>query len=251
MSYVSRRNWKNSSSGFSYTNKGSKRVRKIILFIFFLFILYEVVSALFLVSYRVESISMEPTIPSSAVVLASPLIYGPEVPFTSVRIPGIRKPNRGDIVVCSPAFQQPVTWYLKTVDAIISFFTLQKRGIVQERNWVNSLVVKRVAGVPGDTVKMDNYELLIKPNGKNYFFSERDIMQVEYSTDHYSKPELLPEDFPLSGNMDEVTLGPGEYFLIGDNRSMSNDSYYWGAVDINNIHAKVLFEYAPEIKLLQ
>ncbi len=105
--------------------------------------------------------------------------------------------------------------------------------------------------MPGDTVRMTDFEIQIKPEGKNYFFSEKEIMQVEYSIERYSTPGNLPDDFPLSGNMNEIRLGPDDYFMMGDNRSRSNDSYYWGPVGSNNITAKVLLEYAPEIKMLQ
>ncbi len=251
MSYVTRRSWKNRSSGFRYTDKKSHLPSKIIVFVLLLFLLFELITSIFIISYRIESISMEPTIPSSAVILASPLIYGPEIPFSSVRLPGIKNPVRGDIVVCSPAFSRQHPWYIKASDTIIAFFTFQKKKISGESNWVNSKTIKRVVGVPGDTVKMENFEIFIKPKGKKYFFSECDIIQVEYSTENYQGPELLPKDFPFSGNMEAIVLGEDQYFLSGDNRSMSNDSYYWGPVGISNICAKVILEYAPEIKLLQ
>ena len=152
---------------------------------------------MFLISYRVESISMEPTIASGSVVLATPLIYGPEVPFTTIRIPEFKNPARGDLVISSPAFHQEQPWYFKAVDSIFRFFTLQKKGFNQDSSWINSKSVKRVVGLPGDTVKMINSEILIRPEGKNYFFSEKEIMQIEYSIENYFKPQQLPEDFPF------------------------------------------------------
>jgi len=225
-------------------------IRGIIFFLLMLFIVYELVTSIFIISYKVESISMEPTIPSGAVILAAPIIYGPEIPLASLRIPGLRKPVRGDLVISHPAYHQDLPWYRNLLESIAGFFTFQRKGR-GESSWGRSSSVKRIVGVPGDTIKIENNEILIKPEGKNYFFSEKEIIQVEYSTVSFERPELLSDEFPFSGNMREVKLEAGEYFLSGDNRSMSNDSYYWGAVTIENIKAKVILEYAPEIKLLQ
>ncbi|MDC7228652.1 MAG: signal peptidase I [Spirochaetales bacterium] len=250
MSYVSRKSWKNRSSGFRYSEKNKSPLRKIIGYIILLFLVYEIITSIFIITYRVDSISMEPTIPSGAVIMASPLFYGPEIPFTSFRIPGIRRPMRGDLVVSNPAYHQTLPWYRKILQSFSGFFTLQKSSSGNE-NRIDSGSVKRIVGIPGDSIKMEDYVIMIKPEGKNYFFSEKEIIQVEYSISAYPGPERLDNEFPFSGNMREIKLGEGEYFLCGDNRSISNDSYYWGAVTIDNIKAKVAIEYAPDIKLLQ
>ncbi len=192
---------------------------------------------------------MEPTIPSGAVILAFPLAYSPEIPFTNVRLPGIRKPLRGDLVIASPAYISENPWYELVLDSVIRFFTLQNRGFNDEKGTVSTKSVKRIVGIPGDTVKMEDSVMFIKPKGKNNFFPEKEVMSVEYSIENYIKPDLLTKDFPLSGNMAEITLGQDEYFIAGDNRSLSNDSYYWGPVKISNLKARIILEYAPEIKI--
>ena len=252
MSYVSRRNWKSNSSGLGYTSPGSGRIRKIILFILLLYVVFEVITSLFISSFRVESISMEPTVNSGSLLLAAPVFYGPEIPFTEIRLPGIRKPVRGDLVICVPEYYQEKPWYIVTIDSFIRFFSLQKRGFSKyKEGWSHSSMLKRVVAVPGDTVKMKKMEIQIKPEGRNYFFSEKEIMQVEYSLGKYTLPDNFPEDFPFSGGMGEISLGKDEYLLMGDNRSRSNDSYYWGPVSIKRIKARVVLQYSPEIKIVQ
>ena len=252
MSYVSRKNWKSGRSGLGYAKSGRSGISRFIIFIILLFIVFELITSFFITSLRVESISMEPAVKSGAVIIASPLIYGPSVPFTGLRIPGIRKPVRGDIVVSSPEYYREEPWYVITLDSFFRFFTLQKKGFGGSgENWQKSSMLKRVMGVPGDTVKMRNFEVFIRPEGRTYFFSEKEIIPVEYSLPEYSPPDGLPPDYPMSGNMEELTLGPGEYFLMGDNRSRSNDSYYWGPVSIDNISSRALVQLAPQILLLQ
>lgn len=217
-----------------------------------LFIVNELVTSVFISSYRQDSISMEPTIPSGALILASPVIYGPEIPFTEIKIPGIRKPKRGDLVICTPDYHPESAWYERVIDSVFRFFTLQKKGFGGAgEKWLESRMLKRVLGVPGDTVSMKNSEIFIKPEGRENFFSENEIIQADYSVEHYPLPENMPESFPFSGNMSEVTLEEDEYFVMGDNRSMSNDSYYWGPVDIFDIKARAVLEYSPDIKPLQ
>ena len=251
MTYVSRRSWKNKSSGLGYSKKRKTGTGRIIIFILILFVFYEFVTSIFLISYKVESMSMEPTIPSGGTVFATPLTYGPELPFTNIGLPGWKNPSRGDLVIVKPAYYKDQLWYLETADAVTGFFTLQKKGINDDESWSGSRSIKRVVGMPGDTVKMINFEFFIKPEGNDYFFSEKDIMQVEYKTITGILPDGITAGFPLTGNMNEIKLGPDEYFLSGDNRAMSNDSYYWGPASIEDITAKVLIEYSPEIKALQ
>jgi signal peptidase I len=45
--------------------------------------------------------------------------------------------------------------------------------------------------------------------------------------------------------MDPVILGPGEYFVIGDNRPGSTDSRFFGPVDIDHVLGKIVLRYWP------
>ncbi|MBI9107053.1 MAG: signal peptidase I [Spirochaetales bacterium] len=253
MSYVSRSSWKRrSGSRTGYTKKADSGIRGFAFFIILLFIAFQILTSMFITSYRQESIAMEPTVPSGALLLASPLIYGAEIPFTNIKLPEIRKPKRGDLVVCTPAFHPDSAWYEKGLNSIVRFFTLQRKSFGSaDYNWLHSRMLKRVIGLPGDTIKMVNFEILIKPQDKQYFFSEHEIIQTAYEISSYSVPDSLPEEFPLSGNMREITLKDDEFFVMGDNRSMSNDSYYWGPISIEHMKARAILEYFPDIILLQ
>lgn len=77
--------------------------------------------------------------------------------------------------------------------------------------------VKRVVGVPGDVVAVRDGFLYV--NGQRY--------DEEYIV---HRPNYA---------MPEYTVGPGEYFVLGDNRSNSNDSHYVGALSREQIVAHV------------
>ena len=85
--------------------------------------------------------------------------------------------------------------------------------------------IKRVIGVPGDTVKIDDGTVFV--NGKK--LDEPYVAQ--YNRDLYSmEPREVPTD---------------EYFVLGDHRSSSNDSRSWGFVPRQYIYGKAVFAYWP------
>ena len=88
--------------------------------------------------------------------------------------------------------------------------------------------VKRVIGVPGDTVQIKNGTVYV--NGKA-FDEETDVASIE--------------DAGLAA--EEITLGAEEYFVLGDNRDNSNDSRYKevGPVKRSKITGRIIFRFYP------
>ena len=84
--------------------------------------------------------------------------------------------------------------------------------VVQENN---KYIIKRVIGLPGESVMYKDSKLYI--NGK----------VIE---DNYSKT--------TTNDFDNVVLGENEYFVMGDNRAVSSDSHIIGPVNIENIKGK-------------
>lgn len=121
----------------------------------------------------------------------------------------VMKPQRGDIVV----FQDPGGWLS------------QGEG--------NDLI-KRVIGLPGDTVECSGMGDPIKVNG------------VPLDESAYLKPGVSPSDVPFS-----VTVKPGMMWVMGDNRSSSADSrmhqtdQYGGQVPLSLARGVAVFRYWP------
>ena len=60
------------------------------------------IRAFFFQIYKIPTTSMIPTLKPGDKIFVSKLIYGPKVPFTSLRIHGFRKPQRGEVIVFIP-----------------------------------------------------------------------------------------------------------------------------------------------------
>src|SRR5262249_33270974 len=152
--------------------------------------------------------SMENTLQVGDFLLVNKLIYGAPIPFTNKRLPRLRDPKRGDVIVFE--FPQDPTKYL----------------------------VKRLVGVPGDTLQMRDRTLI-----------RNDTALVERYVEH-TEPDMdpAPEDFrwqrdyvvrtaaaasgyhPSRNNWGPLVVPKGSYFALGDNRDNSLDSRYWGFV---------------------
>ena len=94
--------------------------------------------------------------------------------------------------------------------------------------------VKRCIGIPGDVIDYKNKVLFV--NG---------VKQDEPYVKHISPDTFPPGDY-FGGprdNFGPVTVLPGHYFMMGDNRDNSLDSRYWGQLDEKLIKGRAWFIY--------
>jgi signal peptidase I len=86
--------------------------------------------------------------------------------------------------------------------------------------------IKRVIGLPGETVSVQNGRVSVVRNG----------LEVVLDEPYISRPG------PINTSYD---LGPGQYFVMGDNRPSSLDSRTWGPLDESLIKGRVLVRLLP------
>ena len=89
--------------------------------------------------------------------------------------------------------------------------------------------IKRVIGVAGDRIRIDSGQVYV--NG--------DAIDEDYVPPTYTDERSYPE----------TVVPPHSYFMLGDHRSMSNDSRDFGPVKENYIYGKAVFGYWPMDKL--
>ena len=92
---------------------------------------------------------------------------------------------------------------------------------------------------------MVDHVMRVKPKGDSYGLTEFELSTHPYDVAVPKLPEGWDANLPFSGSMDAIVLGPGEYFVISDDRSGSNDSRVWGPVALDSIVGKVMFRYWP------
>lgn len=209
--------------------------------------IYLVASHFLVSTARIDSTSMAPTLEPRDRVIVSTLVYGPRVPFSSARLPGIAEPSRGDLVVVRPPFVEDPPFLRRMFDPIARFFTLQKTTLHRDLYGarVNSSMVKRLVGLPGDTIRLRSYGAFIKPQGATQFVPEAELLPGRPTVSKPVLPRGWDASMPLSGTSADLVLGPDQYYVLGDNRQQSSDSRSWGPIPRSRIMARVLYRYWP------
>lgn len=96
--------------------------------------------------------------------------------------------------------------------------------------------IKRVIGMPGDTIEMKSGVLYI--NGKK-------VDQPFINTEALAKQTVFIDDFTLESLTGESKVPEGKYFVLGDNRGVSKDSRMIGFIDRSAIEGKAVFTIWP------
>ena len=171
-------------------------------------------------AYKIASGSMEGTLFAGDFLIVNKIVYGAELPFVNARIPGIREPGRGDVII----FQAPH-------DPGQSF-------------------VKRVVGTPGDTLAMRDGRLYRNGTYESEPYAVRTHRRVraareefEWQLAHLAGTATARQYVPTRDDWGPLVVPARSYFVLGDNRDNSQDSRYWGFVPDTLVRGKPMFVY--------
>ena len=176
---------------------------------FIALILAALIMTFIIQAFRIPSSSMEDTLKIGDHLFALKFTYGTRIPFTDKFIWPLCSPHRGDIII----FRFPKD---------------PKRDFI-----------KRVIGIPGDTVEVRNKVVYI--NGEP--LNEQYAKHSDYQT--YPDDPWLPESYRQRDNFGPIEVPDGYYFVMGDNRDASYDSRFWGALERRYIKGKAWIVYWP------
>ena len=159
-------------------------------------------------TFFIPSGSMEETLLVGDHLFVNRFIFGPTMGKLEQAVLPLREPRRGDIVI----FRSP------------------------ERPNID--LVKRLIGLPGDTIQVVNKQLFV--NGKKV----EDDAYVEHKDPRtFLNRPYMSEQQRLRDNFGPVTVPAESYFCMGDNRDMSYDSRFWGTVPEHYIKGRAFLIY--------
>jgi signal peptidase I len=125
---------------------------------------------------------------------------------------------------------------------VFVFRTNGIRGIPPGPDLSSEHYIKRLAGLPGDTLRIDQPKLFV--NGHEA--TEYAFQRVASQRNGYTGYRNFPGSTTYLGDPEStVTIPPENYFALGDNSADSLDSRYWGFVPKMNVVGKGLFVYWP------
>jgi len=231
---------------YSYSAQRQERrsALSVVLFIALFAAVFWLFHSFLFTMYRVGSQTMNPGIADGDRVIATPLYRTGEHAVTAV--PFFATAARGDLVVIEPAETSSQGFISSAIDSIVAFATLQRvRPFSDPRSLVSKPVIRRIVGLPGDTIYLDKSVLHIKTPDSAHFLTEFEIVEKNYDIAIDVLPEGWTSNLPFSDFSNEITLGPDEYFILCDNRQTASDSRIWGPISGSRIRAKVLFRYWP------
>lgn len=131
---------------------------------------------------------------------------------------------------------------------MIYYFEEPKRGDIvifetpDPRASEGTLYIKRVIGLPGETVTISGSTVTITNEAGEGFVLNEPYLQTKNYADGYLSAAM---------NNQTITLDDDEYFMMGDNRDNSNDSRSWGPVKADKILAKAIFKYFKGFEILK
>ena len=173
-------------------------------------------------AYFIPSPSMETTLMFGDVLFVNKFLFGVKIPFIHAHLPAIRQPRRGDIVV----FISPIE---------------------------DSILVKRLIGIPGDTLQMKSGVLY--RNGRALEEPYAQSLSPEFSEDSVTRGEMRALQLPHYIGPDPARYLPDVHewgpivvprdslWMMGDNRDRSRDSRFWGFTPRGNVRGTPVIIY--------
>ena len=169
--------------------------------------------------FQIPTGSMIPTLEVGDFILVNKYAYGVRLPIIGTKLMDVTDPKRGEVMVFIPPHE-------------------------------NKYYIKRVIGLPGDTVRYEESNLYINGELVEREFLESRLIETErggISAELYNETigeiehitQLIPA-FNRERNRTSWVIPNGFYFMMGDNRDNSSDSRVWGTVSEKDIVGKAI-----------
>lgn len=170
-------------------------------------------------AFTITSGSMEPALLAGDFVFVNKAALGSRIPFTDIRIPGYSEPRRGEILVFDPPHEDTL------------------------------IVVKRLVGMPGDTLEMRDRILYLNGQAQDepYVLHTDDEPDLSVAAMLWQRQVLIggPRDdyLPTRDTWGPLVIPEDRYFMLGDNRDNSIDSRVWGLLERWRFEGRIAVRY--------
>lgn len=179
-----------------------------------------VVRTLVVEAFKIPTSSMESTLLAGDFLLVNKAVYGAEIPGMGITLPAFASPERGEVVVFHPP-HEPSKHY-----------------------------VKRLVGMPGDTLQMRGKRLYVnhEPANEPYARHGDAVGDAVHPGMNWQSRFLVAGSRsgryrPSRDNWGPIVVPEDRYFVLGDNRDNSEDSRYWGFVNRDDIKGRPWIVY--------
>ena len=163
--------------------------------------------------YTVPSGSMQPTIQIGDRIVVNKMAYDLRLPFTDISLVTLNTPKHGEIIVF-------------------------------ESKAANLRLIKRIIGLPGDVVSMQNDTIIVNDKPLTHMvLNDVDNQSDTTNGNIYSEKvgdinHLINVDNTRMSNFYPITVPEGHYLVLGDNRRHSSDSRVFGFVPHHELRGK-------------
>lgn len=169
--------------------------------------------------FQIPTGSMVPTLEVGDFILVNKYAYGVRLPVIGTKIMDVDDPKRGEVMVFFPPHE-------------------------------NKYYIKRVIGVPGDTVRYEDKNLYINGELVEKEFVENILVDTSAGAlpgtlyfetiDGLEHPTIQIDAVGRRRSRTNWIIPNGHYFMMGDSRDNSEDSRVWGTVSEDNIVGKAV-----------
>ncbi len=125
-------------------------------------------------------------------------------------------------------------WHYLIIDKLVYKISPPERGdviVLTLPQDAGRSLVKRIIGLPGETVRISGSKII--------------IVNSEHPSGFSLEEPYVDAKNESAGESLEVALGSGEYFVLGDNRRVSSDSRLWGSLPEGDIVGRVDLRLFP------
>ncbi len=195
-------------------------------------------------AFKIPSKSMVPTLLVGDHIFVNKFIYGLRIPFTKKWITHFQEPKRGEVVVFIYPRNESLDFIKRVVGLPGDKIQVEDQNLLINGEKINTYPVI-ISGVDTQDNRRLNIEKIEGPDFGNRFASLPYFTEWKeyrfFVEDLKETPHFIQRYHFGRHEQFSLTVPPGHFFVMGDNRDNSSDSREWGFVPMENLKGRAMF----------